>query len=136
MNIVQTLKSQLPGEEVGKIRLLLGVLWQKFFLPSRGWFLVLDLPFALLLTRSDVISELTTLLCSNFEEKKCLCLKYAEISEPVFFLVSLRNSLSFRPRPLPIQGEAKFSLRCRLWDMLGVTNSEERNIGFGGNVIK
>eukprot|EP00752_Nemacystus_decipiens_P010484 g9341.t1 len=35
---------------------------------------------------------------------------------------------SFQPKPLPVQGEAKFILRCRIWDMYGVTSSEERNL--------
>ncbi|CAN0063054.1 unnamed protein product [Scytosiphon promiscuus] len=35
---------------------------------------------------------------------------------------------SFQPKPLAVQGEAKFSLRCRIWDMYGVTSSEERNM--------
>lgn len=37
-------------------------------------------------------------------------------------------SFSAEPRPLPVQGEAKFSLRCRIWEMCGVTSPEERNL--------
>lgn len=39
------------------------------------------------------------------------------------------HARSLKPKPVPVQGEAKFSLRCRIWELSGVTNSEERNIG-------
>lgn len=35
---------------------------------------------------------------------------------------------SFQPKPLPVQGESKFTLRCRLWEISGVTSPEERNL--------
>ena len=40
---------------------------------------------------------------------------------------------SFQPRPLPIQGESKFTLRCRVWEVCGVTSHEERVLPVSGS---
>lgn len=43
---------------------------------------------------------------------------------------------SFEPRPLPVQGEAAFSLRCQIWEIGGVTAAEERNkLQAPGNLV-
>ncbi|CAM9450974.1 unnamed protein product, partial [Ectocarpus sp. 6 AP-2014] len=44
---------------------------------------------------------------------------------------------SLEPKPLPVQGEAKFCLRCRIWDVYGVTSPEERNLmAINSTVVK
>lgn len=36
--------------------------------------------------------------------------------------------VSFEPKPLPVQGVAKFCLRCKISYIFGVTSAEERNL--------
>lgn len=43
---------------------------------------------------------------------------------------------SFTPRPLPVQGEAKFSLRCRMYYTCGVNSPEERTMGEYNGTIR